>query len=301
MKNALTFDIEDYFQVSAFDDHVEKDQWEHMPSRVEANTTKVLDLLSEAECQATFFVLGWVAKTHPRLIHEIANRGHEVACHSLEHRRVYQMTPEEFAADTRAAKQVLEDAGGVAVRGYRAPSFSINMRSLWAFEILAELGFQYDSSIYPVKHPNYGIPEFSRFPFFVRTAAGDVMEFPMSTVEITRLRAPVAGGAYFRFLPYSYTRWSIRYLNEFENRSACVYLHPWEIDPGQPRMDVSFSARLRHYIGLRKVEGKVRHLLSDFEFRSIGSLIEEIKRRDPLPPTVDLSRMSHDQAQAVTR
>ena len=301
MKNALTFDIEDYFQVSAFADRVEKGKWDQMPSRIEANTTKVLDLLSEAGCRATFFVLGWVAKTHPRLVRYIAERGHEIGCHSLEHRRVFELTRTEFAEDTRSAKRALEDASGVAVQGYRAPSFSITTASLWAFEILAELGFQYDSSIFPVKHPNYGVPEFSRFPFIVRTAAGNVVEFPMSTVEIARWRAPLAGGAYLRLLPYAYTRWGIRYLNELENRSACVYLHPWEIDPGQPRIDVNFSARLRHYIGLRGVEGKVRNLLRDFEFQSVGSLVQEIKREHSGTPSINLPEDSRDEAQAMSR
>jgi len=289
MKNALTFDIEDYFQVSAFADRVGKSQWDQMPSRVETNTTKVLDLLSEAGCRATFFVLGWVAKSHPRLIRQISDRGHEIGCHSLEHRRVFEMTRAEFAEDTRTAKRALEDAGGVAVQGYRAPSFSITTGSLWAFEILAELGFQYDSSIFPVKHPNYGVPQFSRFPFIVRTAAGNIVEFPMSTVEMARWRAPIAGGAYFRLLPYAYTRWGIRYLNGFENRPACVYLHPWEIDPDQPRIDVSFSARLRHYLGLRSVERNVRNLLRDFEFQPVGSLIEEIRHSDSLTPSITVS------------
>lgn len=280
MKNALSFDIEDYFQVSVFANQVNPADWKDMPSRVEANTSRVLDLLDETGCSATFFTLGWVARNHPRLIRQIADRGHEVACHSLEHRRVYEMTPAEFQEDTRSAKQALEDAGGQQVRGYRAPSFSITKDSLWAFEVLARLGFQYDSSIFPVKHPNYGIPQFSRFPIVIRTKNGALVEFPMPTLQLGGRRAPLGGGAYLRLLPYSYTRWGIRYLNDRENHAVCVYLHPWEIDPDQPRIKGSVTARLRHYIGLRGTETKVRGLLRDFEFQSLGTLVEEMNR-DP--------------------
>lgn len=277
MKNALTFDIEDYFHVSAFSGSLDKDHWRNMPSRVEATTDKILSLLNEAGCQATFFILGWVARSQPQIVRRIAEGGHEVACHSLEHRRVYEMTPVEFLEDTRTAKLSLEDASGKQVVGYRAPSFSITRDSFWAFEILADLGFRYDSSVFPIKHPNYGFPEAPRSPFLVETKSGLITEFPMTTLEFGRRRSPIGGGAYFRILPYWYTRWGLRHINRTEGRPVCLYLHPWELDPEQPRISAGLTSRMRHYLGLRGVETKVRKLLHDFEFQPLFSLIEGIK------------------------
>jgi polysaccharide deacetylase family protein (PEP-CTERM system associated) len=275
MKNALTFDLEEYFQVSAFADHIHRQDWETRTSRVQQTTEELLELLEVHHCQATFFTLGWLAKKYPQLIRRIAEHGHEIGCHSLEHRLVYQMTPEEFREDTRKAKQVLEDAAGVKIRGYRAPSFSITADSFWAFETLADLGFTYDSSIFPIPHPNYGVPSAPRFPFLVRTRKGDVLEFPMPTLTVHDRRSPIGGGAYLRLLPYWYTRWGIHYINEREQRSMCVYLHPWELDAKQPRLQGSATARLRHYLGLRGAHEKLRKLLRDFEFVPLASLISE--------------------------
>ncbi len=283
MKNALTFDIEDYFQVSAFSEQVEKSHWGNMPSRVEANTSKVLDLLSEAGHSGTFFVLGWVARNHPNLVRQITERGHEIACHSLEHRIVHQMTRDEFFEDTRSAKHALEDAGGQPVRGYRAPSFSITQGSQWAFEVLAQLGFKYDSSIFPVRHPNYGMPNAPRGPFLIETRYGPLVEFPMMTVEFRGRRSPLGGGAYLRILPYWYTRWGIGYINKTEGRPACVYLHPWELDSEQPRIAAGLAARARHYLGLRGAEAKFRRLLRDFDFQSLAAAIEETRIEPYLP------------------
>jgi len=204
------------------------------------------------------------------------DRGHEIACHSLRHKTVYHMTPCEFREDTRRAKQLLEDLIGLPIRGYRAPSFSITKDSLWALTVLAELGFAYDSSIFPVKHANYGIPEASRAPFRVETPAGSIVEFPMTTLELAGRRSPFAGGAYFRFLPYWYTRWGIRYLNAQENRPVCVYLHPWELDPEQPRISASLTSRARHYLGLRGTPAKFRNLIHDFEFSPLGVLVDRV-------------------------
>jgi polysaccharide deacetylase family protein (PEP-CTERM system associated) len=275
MKNILTFDVEDYYQVSAFSGQIRPEQWSGFDDRVQSSTRKILDLLDISGSKATFFVLGWVAKNHAPLVREIADRGHEVGCHSLQHLRVYEMTPEVFREDTRCAQKLLEDACGRKIRGYRAPSFSITRQCFWAFEILAELGFTYDSSIFPVKHPNYGIPDEQRSPFVVDTPKGPITELPMPTLEIGRRRAPFGGGAYFRILPYWYTRWSIHHINEREGRAVCVYLHPWELDPEQPRMKVEMSARLRHYTGLRRAEGKLRKLLRDFRFCSVGQWLRE--------------------------
>jgi polysaccharide deacetylase family protein (PEP-CTERM system associated) len=277
MKNAITIDLEDYYQVSAFANEVAVDQWDSFASRIENNTARLLCILDDLGAKATFFTLGWVAKKYPMLVREIADRQHEIACHSNVHRSVHEMASDAFRDDTLQAKQILEDVAGKRVCGYRAPSFSITRNSLWAFEILAELGFSYDSSIFPIKHPNYGWPRAPRFPFTIKTASGSITEFPMPTLEMAGMRAPIGGGAYLRLLPYAYTRWGIRHINDREDRSACVYLHPWELDSEQPRMAGSVSARLRHYFGLRGAESKFRRLLSDFEVQPLISLIGEQK------------------------
>lgn len=277
MKNALSFDLEDYYHVNAFES-VNREKWGEYTSRVVQSTQRVLGLLDQAGCKATFFTLGWVAENYPELIHEIAERGHEVACHSDKHRRIFEMSVSEFREDTRVAKERLEQIIGHAIIGYRAPSFSITRASLWAFEILAELGFRYDSSIFPVNHPNYGMPRGPRRPFRVPTSSGAIVEFPMPTLELAGSRSPIGGGAYLRLLPYWYTRWGLKFVNEREGQPACVYVHPWEIDPKQPRMKGSVTARMRHYMGLRGLENKLRGLLRDFEFQSLGDLIEEMVR-----------------------
>lgn len=278
MRNALTVDLEDYYHVSAFNKHITQEQWGVQEDRVERSTSLLLEWFANAGCKATFFTLGWVIEQHPSVIRQIAERGHEIACHSLRHRTVYEMSPAEFREDTRRAKELLEDVTGTAVQGYRAPSFSITEKALWAFEVLADLGFRYDSSVFPVQHPDYGMPAASRSPFVVNTDAGPVVEFPMSTLEFAGRRCPFAGGAYLRLLPYWYTRWGINYLNRAESRPVCVYLHPWEVDPGQPVLRGSLSARLRHRLGLRALSGKLRRLLQDFEFCPLGSLVEEIRQ-----------------------
>jgi len=275
MKNALTIDLEDYYQVTAFAND-SRGNWDSHVSRVEANTERLLDLLAAAKRNATFFALGWVGEKYPRLIRKVADCGHEIACHSHLHRLVYSLTPSEFREDTRRAKEVLEQAGGVAVRGYRAPSFSITRDSHWALEILVELGFSYDSSIFPVKHLNYGMPDGPRFPFRIHTAAGPIVEFPMPTLAVGDVRSPFGGGAYFRLLPYRYTRWGIQYLNQVTGQPACVYLHPWEIDTEQPRMSGSITARARHYFGLSRTEAKLRRLLVDVDFCTLGALIPQL-------------------------
>jgi polysaccharide deacetylase family protein (PEP-CTERM system associated) len=276
MQNALTIDLEDYYHVSAFNDRLAADQWHSQPSRVECNTRLLLDLLSETGCKATFFVLGWVAKHHPHAVREVAARGHEVACHSMQHRTVYQMTREEFREDTRQAKELLEDCIGAPVYGYRAPSFSITQDALWALDVLCELRFSFDSSIFPVKHPNYGMPDSPRSPYRVQTPNGQIVEFPMPTLELAGWRCPFGGGAYFRLLPYWYTRWGMRFLNSREGRPVCVYLHPWELDPDQPRMNGRLTSRLRHYLGLRSTAVKFRNLIRDFEFCPLGLLASRV-------------------------
>lgn len=269
----MTFDVEDYFHVGAFADRVDKSQWASFPSRVEANTERSLALFSEAGYKGTFFILGWVAENFPKLVKRIAAEGHEVACHSSEHRRVFQLSPEQFREDTLRAKKTIEDVAGIHVYGYRAPSFSITADSLWAFDILVEAGFTYDSSIFPIRHPNYGMPKLPRAPFLVKTPSGPIIEYPMPTLAVGANRSPLAGGAYLRLLPYVYTRWGIRFLNECEEQSVCIYAHPWELDPDQPRINGSLTAKLRHYVGLGTMEKKLRRLLQDFEFVTLQSLL----------------------------
>jgi len=277
MRNVMSFDIEDYFHVAAFADCVSKSQWDQLPSRVEGNTKKILDMLETSRSHATFFILGWVAEKFPQLVRSIADAGHEIACHSLEHRRVSEMTPAEFREDTRCAKQTIEDTSGQPVRGYRAPSFSITSKSLWAIEILAELGFKFDSSIFPVDHPNYGMPNLPRFPFVLETKSGPLLEFPLTTIELGGHRSPMSGGAYLRILPYWYTRWGFRYLNEAERQPFCVYLHPWELDSDQPRISGTMTARLRHYTGLKGAQAKLGRLLLDFEFEHMGAIMDKLQ------------------------
>lgn len=281
MKNAVTIDLEDYYQVSAFSAEAAVEQWDTFASRIEQNTEKLLSIFDEKGKRATFFTLGWVARRYPKLVREIADRRHEIGCHSNVHRSVFTMGPAEFREDTLQAKQLLEDVAGTPVCGYRAPSFSIKRNSLWAYEVLAELGFSYDSSVFPIKHPNYGWPRAPRSPFAIRTASGTIVEFPMPALELGGARAPIGGGAYLRLLPYWYTRWGIQYLNNREERPACVYLHPWELDSEQPRMRGSLSARLRHYFGLQGTESKFRRVLGDFETLPLSTLIEELRSLQP--------------------
>jgi polysaccharide deacetylase family protein (PEP-CTERM system associated) len=281
IKNGLTIDLEDYYQVSAFAAEIPPEQWKSQASRVEANTERILALLDAYGWKATFFTLGWVAEQHPALLNRIASLGHEIGCHSLRHRSVYAMKPEEFQEDTKRAKDVLEHASGAQVSGYRAPSFSINESCPWAFEALVECGFSYDSSIFPVRHPNYGSPTTPRFPYVILTKAGPLVEFPMPTLSLGERRSPFGGGAYLRLLPYWFTRWAFQFLNEREHQAGCLYLHPWELDPEQPRMKGSLTAKLRHYVGLRGLERKLKRLMGDLAFAPLGELVSEL-RLEPL-------------------
>jgi polysaccharide deacetylase family protein (PEP-CTERM system associated) len=265
--NALTVDVEDYFHVSALAGAIHPDTWDTRESRVEENVRKLLALFDEAGARGTFFVLGWVAERHPRLVKEIAARGHEIACHGFSHRLVYDQPPEEFHAETLRAKRLLEDLTGSAVLGYRAASYSIVRRSLWALDVLVELGFAYDSSIFPVRHDRYGIPDAERMPHRLSTPSGKVIvEWPLSTARVFGARLPVSGGGYFRLLPYWLTRWGLNSINRREARPFIFYLHPWEIDPAQPRVRASRLSRFRHYTNLHKCEHRLRQLLREFRF-----------------------------------
>ncbi len=276
MLNALSIDVEEYFHPNAMDDVVRPSDWESLPHRVEQNTHKILEILSAHDARATFFVLGWVAERFPSLVKEIGRRGHEIACHGFAHRLVYQLGPERFRADVERARLLLEDLTGGPVAGFRAASYSIVESSMWALDILIELGFAYDSSIFPIRHDIYGIPSFSRFPVRVRRPAGEILEIPPSTVRLLGRNWPVAGGGYFRLLPYWLTRLSLRWINRHEGRPAMVYLHPWEIDTDQPRLRARPLARLRQYTHLRTTEPRLRRLLGEFRFAPVCEAFGDI-------------------------
>jgi polysaccharide deacetylase family protein (PEP-CTERM system associated) len=267
--NYLTVDVEDYFQVSAFEKTVGVHNWGKFPSRVVDNTNQILQLFAVHDVKATFFVLGWTAERFPDLIRKIADQGHEIACHGYAHRLVYELTPEEFREDTRKAKSILEQTSGKKVQGYRAPSYSITARSLWALEILEELGFTYDSSIFPIHHDRYGLPSAPRFKY--RHPHLNLVEYPISTALICGRKIPIAGGGYFRLFPYRFTRWALRRINNCEQQPFIFYFHPWEIDPGQPRMkNISPLSRFRHYVNLSRTSSRLERLLRDFVFQPIS-------------------------------
>lgn len=270
--NAMSVDVEDYFHVSVFDGLVPRSMWPQMEPRVVRNTTRLLDLLDGRGVRSTFFVLGWVAERHPDLVREIASRGHEVASHGYGHRLIYDQTPRQFRDDVVRARAVLEDAGGTRVIGYRAPSYSITPKSLWAFDVLLEAGYEYDSSIFPIHHDRYGIPVSARYPFLVERSGRSLLEVPAATTRLLGANWPVSGGGYFRLLPYAWTRWAIDRVNRLEQRPVVFYIHPWEIDPEQPRLSAGRLGRFRHYHNLDKTEGRLQRLMADFVFNTVGSL-----------------------------
>lgn len=276
--NAMSIDVEDYFHVSVFDGIVPRSAWDGMESRVVANTERLLDIFDESGARSTFFVLGWVGERHPALVRRIADRGHEIASHGYAHRLIYDQTRAAFREDVRKAKGILQDASGRAVIGYRAPSYSITPRSLWALDVLLEEGYRYDSSIFPIQHDRYGIPVSGRAPYPITRPAGTLIEVPASTTRVGPFNLPVAGGGYFRILPYWWTRWGMGRVNRLEQRPAVFYLHPWEIDPDQPRLQVGRLSRFRHYRNLEETETRLRALLRDFRFDTIGVLVSEVLR-----------------------
>lgn len=271
--NAMSIDVEDYFHVSVFDGLVPRSQWDSMESRVKANTLRLLEIFDEFKVRSTFFVLGWVGRRHPDLVSTIARAGHEVASHGYAHRLIYDQTPAAFREDVRRAKGLLEEAAGRVVCGYRAPSYSITPRSLWALDILAEEGYTYDSSIFPIRHDRYGIPVSGRRPYRIVRGTRSLIEVPGSTTKIGPVNLPVAGGGYFRLLPYWWTRWGISRVNRLEHRPAVFYLHPWEIDPGQPRLPAGRLGRFRHYRNIEHTEARLRQLLTDFRFDAVDTIV----------------------------
>lgn len=266
MRNALTVDVEDYFQVQAFASQIDESDWDRLPHRVERNTNKVMDLFADAGVKATFFTLGWVAERHPALLKRMAAEGHEIGSHGFRHCRVGNMTPDAFRDDTRRTKALLEDLTGTAVNGYRAASFSIDHRTLWAHDVLAEEGHTYSSSIYPIAHDIYGMPGGERFSYRAGQGHG-ITEVPVSTVTVFGKRLPCGGGGYFRLLPYAFSRWAWHRVNHDDRQPAMFYFHPWEIDPDQPRQHgAPLRSRLRHYSRLSAMEGKIRRALRDFQW-----------------------------------
>lgn len=276
IQNAISIDVEDYFQVAALAESIDVSEWDNIDSRVEANTHRILDLFDHHNVKATHFVLGWVADRFPNLVREISSRGHEVASHGYSHQLIYDQTPEVFKQETEKSKKLLEDITGQAVIGYRAASYSITKNSLWALDILAEAGFKYDSSIFPVHHDRYGIHGSPREPHLLKTPNGHrLIEYPLSTYQVLGQTLPIAGGGYFRLYPYWLSRYFYRQLNK-DSKSFVFYLHPWEVDPDQPKVDVSWFSRFRHYNNLDQCENRLSKLLSEFSFMTMSDKLESL-------------------------
>lgn len=274
--NAMTIDVEDYFHVAALASAIDQKDWGKMEYRAEASTRRLLDVFAANDVRATFFVLGWVAKRSPELVREIHRAGHEVASHGMSHQLIYSQTPEVFAAETRDSKALLEDLTGSPVLGYRAATYSITQRSLWALDIIHDLGFKYDSSIFPIRHDYYGIPDAALEPGLISTPRGShLVEFPISTVDMLGMRMPIAGGGYFRLFPYWFTRAGLKKLNDRLQRSFVFYLHPWEVDPEQPVIKVGWRSRFRHYNNLGRTEQRLTNLLGDFSFAPLRTVLQQ--------------------------
>jgi polysaccharide deacetylase family protein (PEP-CTERM system associated) len=273
MRNALTIDLEEYFHPTEVNAFVDPAEWSSLPSRIERQTHQILDILRARNTRATFFVLGWLAEHHPRLVRSIAEAGHEIACHSFAHQLVYRLSPAEFRRDTERAAAAIADAAGAAPRIYRAPSYSITRDSMWALDVLVESGFTHDSSIYPIAHDRYGIPGAPRHAHVIETGSGPIIEVPAATAKLANGHViPIGGGGYLRLLPYCYTAAGIRRVNFIEQMPVCIYFHPWEIDAGVPRLATGMISRTRTYAGLRRMAGKLERLLSDFCFSDFSEV-----------------------------
>ncbi|NMC21283.1 MAG: DUF3473 domain-containing protein [Thermogutta sp.] len=296
--DVFSVDVEEYFQVSGFEKVLARSDWDAVPSRLAGCLSRILELLAIHGVQATFFILGWIAERRPRLVAEIAAAGHEIACHGYDHRLIYHMTPREFQEDVRRAKTVIEDAAGTAVVSYRAPSFSVTRDSLWALEVLADLGFRNDAGIFPIRHDRYGIPDAEPGPHRIVTPSGTIREFPGTTVRWAGCNVPLGGGGYLRLFPWWLTRRLMRRVRSRHGRPCMVYVHPWEIDPDQPEVKgASWLARRRHRVGLRTTEGKLRRMLAGFSFTRLDRCLDalplpvvEWKRYSSRAPSRDSSR-----------
>jgi polysaccharide deacetylase family protein (PEP-CTERM system associated) len=276
--DAVSVDLEDYFHVEAFASQISRSRWGTLPSRVLQNTQRTLEVLDRGNCRATFFVLGWIAEREPKLIHELARAGHELACHSHLHRPLHTLKPSEFRDDLIRSRTAIENAAGTRVVGFRAPTFSITQKSLWALEILAEEGFQYDSSIFPIHHDLYGMPDAPRWPHRRGLPSGQsIWEIPPSTVRMGKMNIPFGGGGYLRLLPMPFTRWAIRRTHRRERQPVVVYFHPWELDPDQPRLTGSWRSRVRHYTGLGKTANRLDEILSRGNFQPLINLVRRLE------------------------
>jgi polysaccharide deacetylase family protein (PEP-CTERM system associated) len=279
--NALTIDVEDYFQVSAFAPYIRRSEWDARECRVERNVGRILQMLDERGVKATFFTLGWIAERYPQLVRRIVEGGHELASHGYGHERASDLSHEAFAQDVGRAKKLLEDIGGQAVIGYRAPSFSIGTGNLWAFDTLARAGYAYSSSIYPIKHDHYGMPDSPRFAY--RLGCG-LIEIPVTTLRVGGRNLPSSGGGYFRLLPYGLSRWMIRQINQVDRESAIFYFHPWELDTGQPRIEgIDLKTRFRHYVNIPRMEGRLASLLADFRWGRMDQIFLPRAQREAVP------------------
>lgn len=285
MQNALTVDVEDYFHVQAFAGVISPAQWGQFPLRVEQNTQRLLQLFEKHGVRATFFVLGWVAEHCPGLVRQIASAGHEIGCHGYNHQMIDRRGELEFHEDVHRAKALLEDLCAVPVKCYRAPSYSVTGQTLWALDVLHRTGFEYDSSIFPIVHDHYGIPDAPRFPHYRTLLDGRrILEFPPSTLSIYGANLPIAGGGYFRLLPYGITAWALHQINEKEGQPAMFYIHPWEIDPAQPRIEAPWRSRLRHYQNLHSTEDKLIRLLDEFTWAPLTDVVREtMDKAEPTP------------------
>jgi polysaccharide deacetylase family protein (PEP-CTERM system associated) len=275
IRNAMTVDVEDYFQVSAFAAHIPRESWESIPCRVERNIDRILALLDEKQAKATFFTLGWIAERYPAMVRHIVSNGHELASHGWAHQRVSDQEPQEFLDDIVRSKSLLEDTSGQKVLGYRAPSFSIGSNTLWALDLLEEAGYRYSSSIYPIQHDHYGMPDAPRFAFYPKNNGG-LLELPVTTVRLFKRNIPAGGGGYFRLWPYAFSRWLLQRINHLEKHSAIFYFHPWEIDYEQPRQQgINAKTRFRHYFNLRHMEKRVKALTRDFSWDRMDRIFLE--------------------------
>ncbi len=278
LRNAMSIDVEDYFQVSAFAPHIRREDWSGLECRVERNIGRILELLADQQVKATFFTLGWIAERYPQVVRAIVAGGHELASHGYGHERASDLNPAAFLADIASAKKLLEDLGGVPVVGYRAPSFSIGKGNLWDFDVLLDAGYRYSSSVYPIAHDHYGMPDSPRFAYPVRDG---LLEIPVTTLRLGARNLPSSGGGYFRLLPYALSRWMMRRVNEVDGEPAVFYFHPWEIDPDQPRIaGIDAKTRFRHYVNISRTEGRIARLLQDFRW---GRMDEIFLGRDASP------------------